>query len=227
MFKLDADPGGRSDPFMDAQQLLQEVLAGRAPPLRQLTVGEVHRMFELGVLRDGEAVELIHGVLVRKDRAATGDNTMIHGPRHAQAVMRLQRLDERFRSHGFHLRTQLPVTLSDTEEPEPDAVMVRGELGAYETRHPGGSDVAVVVEVADSSLAYDRTTKLQLYAAHGIPTYAILNLRDDVVELHARPDVASMRYLAREVLAVGDVWSIPIGADVITVEVASLVPPRP
>ena len=74
------------------------------------------------------------------------------------------------------LRAQLPVVLSRFQEPEPDIAILRGSIDHYFERHPRPSDILAIIEVTDHSLAYDRTTKLRLYAAAGIPRYRIVNI---------------------------------------------------
>jgi Uma2 family endonuclease len=78
------------------------------------------------------------------------------------------------------------VTLA-TSEPEPDAAVVRGGLRDYPDRHPGASDVILVVEVADASLERDQTLKKRIYAKAGIPVYWIVNLLERRLEVHRDP----------------------------------------
>jgi hypothetical protein len=93
----------------------------------------------------------------------------------------------------------------------------------YRGRHPGPNDIAAVIEVADSSLDFDRTTKHRLYAAAGIPIYWIANLIDNVVEVYERPNVANCKYDLHMDYKAGDViemslhrsTSIPIRVDAI------------
>ena len=77
---------------------------------------------------------------------------------------------------GWYVDAQEPITTSDSE-PEPDVVIVRGDTRQYLNRHPGAQDLALVVEVADTSLQRDRTSKKRLYARVGIPvTIATLGI---------------------------------------------------
>ena len=107
--------------------VLEQVVATHVPMVQRLNVPQFHRMLEQGILREGEPVELIDGLLIRKDRSDRGGDPMVHGPLHAFVITRLQRLGLRLGGLGCHLRCQLPVTLSDLLEPEPDAAIVRGE----------------------------------------------------------------------------------------------------
>ena len=72
--------------------LFDELRSGTAPPLMPITVDQFQLMIESGILHDGDPIELIDGLLVRKDRSARGENLMTHNPRHALLILRLQRL---------------------------------------------------------------------------------------------------------------------------------------
>ena len=82
-------------------------------------------------------------------------------------MQRLQRPFRKVEDWGYHLHSQLPVTLGATQEPEPDLAIVRGRPEDYVDHHPQAADIVAIMEVADSSLAYDRTTKLAIYAGAG------------------------------------------------------------
>ncbi len=116
--------------------------------IRPVTVPMYMRMVKTGILDEGEAVELINGVVVRKDRSAQGDDPMTVDPRHAYGVQRLERLDTLFRQHGCHLRGQKPIDLRPYNMPEPDAVIVVGDETRYLTRHPRAADILAVIEVS-------------------------------------------------------------------------------
>src|SRR5947208_7249188 len=156
--------------------MLALVVSGHAPPLEPLTIEQVEQMIKHGILQDGAPLELIDGLLVRKDRSARGEDPMTHNPAHAACLSRLLHALATIQTMGFHLRCQLPVALLPTRAPEPDLAIIRGAPEDYRGRHPGPNDIAAVFEVADSSLEFDRTTKLQLNAAEGISIYLILNL---------------------------------------------------
>jgi Uma2 family endonuclease len=83
--------------------------------------------------------------------------------------------------------------------PEPDVAVVPGRHTDYVRAHP--TTALLVVEVSDSSLAQDRLTKTAIYATAGVPEYWIVNLRDDVVEVHRAPDPSTRRYAERRVVA--------------------------
>ena len=184
--------------------VLEQVVASHAPRIQRFNVRQFHRMLQQGILREGEPIELIDGLLVRKDRGDQGGNPMTHGPRHALGIKRLQRLVERFNPFGCHLQIQLPVTLSDLFEPEPDGAVVRGTPEDFRDRLPGATDTLAVIEIADSSLDYDRTTKQQMYAQAGIPTYWIVNIPERTIEVYGSPLAAAGRYRQRTDFRAGD-----------------------
>lgn len=167
--------------------LLEEVVAGRAPSVLPITVDQYHQMIGLGILREGAPVELIDGVLVYKNRSDRGGSAMAHGPRHALGLKRLERFLRGVEAWGFHLHLQLPVTLDTLQELEPDLAVVRGRPEDYLSHHPRPEDVLAIMEVADTTLDYDRTTKQRLYAAARLAVYWIVNLVDNRVEVYEGP----------------------------------------
>lgn len=159
-----------------------------------LTVEQYHELIAAGQLAEGEPYELLCGLLVRKDRSAAGKDAMTVSHEHALAVTLLTGLDARLKRLGCHIRIQQPVTLPPYDEPEPDAVVVKGAATACAGRHPGPKDIACVFEVADSSLRRDRTVKLRIYADSGIGQYVILNLPDRLIEVYTEPLAGKGRY---------------------------------
>jgi Uma2 family endonuclease len=148
-----------------------------APPVRRFTVDEYHRMVETGILSENDRVELLDGWILEMSPI---------GPPHATSVGLLCAALAELMPPGWLVRAQAPVTLA-TGEPEPDVTIVRGGLRDYRDRHPGPSDVALVVEVADTSLEYDRRQKRIQYALSGIRTYWIINLLDRQLEVYREP----------------------------------------
>ena len=178
--------------------LLDEVRSGTALLLVPITVDQYQLMLDTGILHDGDPIELIDGLLVRKDRSARGENEMTHNPRHVLLLSRLQRvLTLPCQSAGFYLRIQVPVALTNINAPEPDIAVARGTEENYSDRHPGPADLPLVIEVADSSLSIDRSTKQRLYANAGIPQYWLVNLSESLVEVYEHPNPASGKYALR------------------------------
>jgi hypothetical protein len=145
-------------------------------PVRRFTVEEYHKLGEIGVLTKNDRVELIRGWIVPK--------MTIYPPRN-YAVTALTRLFILL-APDCAVRIQQPITTPDSE-PEPDAVIATGRRADYKSRQPTPSECAVVVEVSDSSLPEDQTTKLEMYAAAKVAVYWVVNLVDRRVEVYTQP----------------------------------------
>jgi hypothetical protein len=157
------------------------------PRIARLTVDQVHAMIKAGIVHEGAPIELIDGVLVHKDRSASGEDPMSIGKEHRLVVSLLAELDAELARRGCHMQTQNPLSLPPYDEPEPDGTILRGRPRAYTDRVPGAADAGSVIEVADSSLTYDRKTKLALYARASITQYVIVNLNGQCVEIYEQP----------------------------------------
>lgn len=137
---------------------------------------EYDRLVDLGVFQD-EPLELIGGQLVVAEP---------QGSYHASAITKIDYALRAVVPSGWIVRLQAPVSLDDESEPEPDLAVVSGRPGDYRDSHPARP--ALVVEVAESSLDYDRTRKGSLYARAAVPDYWIVNLVDGVVEVYRDPE---------------------------------------
>lgn len=209
--------------------LFHEIAAGQAPGPVIFTVEQFHKMLDEGIVADGDAVELIEGVVMAKDRGGQGDAALAHSKRHAVAVARIQRrLERRIGEANCHVRTQLPLTLSDTSEPEPDLAIVVGPDDAYLDSHPRAADALLVIEVADTSLTYDRKTKCKMYAGSGVAVYWIVNLVDDEIEVFESPRRKKRDYERSTRLRLGEMVPLSLDADrpPLSIAVAELIPPR-
>jgi Uma2 family endonuclease len=206
-------------------QQLRDMVEDRAMVL-PLTVRKYHQLIAAGVVPEGEPFELLNGYVIRKDRSAAGEDPMSVGPEHAWVIRELTDLNPRLRRFGSHMQIQLPLSLPPWNEPEPDAAIVIGNKDDYRVRHPGARDVLCVVEVADSSLHRDRTTKLRIYAAAGIGQYFIVNLPDRMVEVHARPIAGrAARYEQVELVKPGQSIEFPApGGNRLKIAVRRLLP---
>ncbi|MGB7157852.1 MAG: Uma2 family endonuclease [Tepidisphaeraceae bacterium] len=187
--------------------LIQDAAAGRARIIG-LTVAQYDYLIEHKLLDEDLTLELLDGLIVKKDRAATGGNPDMIGDRHRAAVMRLAALAGHFSPHGSYIQTQQPIRLPPWHEPEPDASIIRGDPMAS-IEKPWAADVLCVIEVADSSLARDLRTKLRAYAEAGIPQYVVVDLVHDVVLDHANPSGAA--YPAPKSLRRGDILRLSAG----------------
>jgi Uma2 family endonuclease len=142
------------------------------------TVWDYHRMTEAGVLTENSRVELIRGQII--DMAAIG------AP-HFRMVNRLTRLlVPLVGAHGI-VSVQNPVRLDDGSEPQPDVTILHPRMDEDDAGTPGPADVLLLIEVADTSLDFDRNVKAPLYAQSGIVEYWIVNLPDRIVEVHREP----------------------------------------
>jgi len=141
------------------------------------TVDTYQRLGELGVLRENDRVELIAGQVV--EMSPIGD-------RHASCVRRLIHLFSRSLRAAAILDVQNPVVLGEQDAPQPDVVLLKPRPDAY-PRHPRASDILLVIEVADTTLAYDREIKIPLYARAGIPEAWVVDLAADRIEVFEDP----------------------------------------
>jgi len=144
--------------------------------LKRFTVDEYHKMIQAGALDEEARFELLEGWVVYK---------VTKNPIHDMTVDLVHELLSD-RATGCRVRSQSAITTADSE-PEPDVVVAAGPAIRYKKKHPGPEDIALVVEVSDSSLARDRDEKLIIYARAGIPVYWIVNLQEQVVEVYSDP----------------------------------------
>ena len=147
-------------------------------PRHRFSVDDYYRMAESGILKEHDRVELIEGEIV--------EMTPI-GSRHAAVVDRLNRSLRMLPEERYLVRVQSPVRLDPHSEPQPDVSVLRARADDYETAHPGPEDVLLVIEVVDSSEAYDRGVKLRLYSRAGIPEVWLVVLSERTVEVFRRP----------------------------------------
>ncbi len=143
----------------------------------RLSVDRYHSMIKNGILTDEDPVELLEGWLVFK---------MPKNPPHRAATRIVRMAIENILPSGWYVDSQEPIALFDSE-PEPDVVVVRGDTRQYLDRHPGAEDIALVVEVSDTTLQRDRSLKKRIYARAGIPIYWIVNLLDRQIEEYTQP----------------------------------------
>lgn len=154
-------------------------MSAAIPPedLSRLTVAQYHDMIRAGILTEDEPVELLQGWLVKK---------MPKNPQHSVVTQLTREAIAALLPSDWYVDAQEPITTEDSE-PEPDVVVVRGSRRQFLNHHPGPIDVGLIVEVAESSLHYDRTAKKQLYATVGVPVYWIINLADRQIEVYSDP----------------------------------------
>ena len=149
-----------------------------APTRRRFTVAEYYAMGEAGILTEDDRVELLDGELIEMPPI---------GDRHAGSVDYFTEALPLALRRRANVRIQNPVRLDDGSEPLPDAMLLRRRDDFYRSRKPIPADVLLIIEVSDTSLAYDRGAKLAAYARAGIPEVWIANLPDGRVESYAEP----------------------------------------
>lgn len=148
------------------------------PSRHKLSVEDYHKLGEVGILTEDSRVELIEGELI--------DMAPIGGP-HMGVVNRLNRLLVLAVGNLGVVSVQNPVRLPPHSEPQPDFTILKLREGDAAFAVPGVEDVLLLVEVADSTLAYDRGTKLALYAKSGIAETWIVNLPSECIEVYREP----------------------------------------
>jgi Uma2 family endonuclease len=141
-----------------------------------MTRGRYDRLVDVGIFGPEDRVELLDGLLVAREP---------QGERHATVVGLVRAALEKAFGSGYHIREEKPIALDDQSEPEPDVVVVPGRLRDYLTAHP--SRPVLIVEVAETSLALDRLRKGGLYARARISDYWVVNLVDEILEVHRGP----------------------------------------
>jgi Uma2 family endonuclease len=144
---------------------------------RFFNVEEYYRMAEAGVLTPNDHVELIEGEII--------EMSPIGGP-HAACVRKLGALLARLLADSAILSIQNPVAINGYSEPQPDIAILKARDDFYST-HPTPDDVLVIIEVADTSVEYDRNVKMPLYARAAIPEAWLVNLPKGVIEIYTQP----------------------------------------
>jgi len=183
--------------------------------LYRMSVEKYEAMVASGVFSKLDRFELINGYLVKK---------MSEYPLHAVASTLLCEAFWKLVPPGFHLRLDKPLRIpTRSSEPEPDLVLARGVAQDFLKAHPEPKDVALLVEVADSSLRDDRTVMAQIYGAGGISVYWIVNLVDRQIEVHGTP--SSDGYRKREVFLENATVPVVIdGTQIGEIVVAAILP---
>ena len=150
-----------------------------APKLFCFSIEQYDRMVGSGILGKDDRVELIAGMVLEK---------MAKSPQHVVSVKKTLRELESLLPKGWHIAKEDPIRIPNRDsEPEPDLAVIKGEPEDYLDRNPGATDAGLVVEVAESSIDFDRNVKLSIYGRAAIPFYWIVNLADNQVEVYSEP----------------------------------------
>lgn len=145
---------------------------------RLFNVAEYHQMAKAGILTERDRVELITGEIIPMSPI---------GFRHAATVKRLNDLLGSRLGDRVIRGIQDPITLNDQSEPQPDIVLLRPRRDYYATRHPQPEDIYLLMEVADSSINFDREIKIPLYASAGIKEVWLIDLNENCLEVYRNP----------------------------------------
>ncbi|NMG11845.1 Uma2 family endonuclease [Brasilonema sp. UFV-L1] len=170
---------------------------------KRFTIDEYHRLISLGFLTQGDRIELIRGELIQMTAKGTP---------HTVCGSILYRQLDRLLGDQAVIRKQDPIILPNQSEPEPDIVIVRGKDEDYLAHHPYPQDILLIVEISDSTLPYDQTTKLRLYAEVGISDYWIVNLNAYQLERYSQPYQTiqgEFNYLSKQISLANHPVSIP------------------
>lgn len=147
-------------------------------PRRKFTVEEYHYFIEQGVFKPEERLELIEGELIEMSPI---------GKRHAGSVDFIADFLRKIISDNAIVRVQNPIVLDDFSEPQPDVCLLKRREDFYRQTDAVAKDALLVVEVADTTVKYDREVKFPRYAANGIGEAWLIDLENDRVEIHSEP----------------------------------------
>ena len=154
------------------------------------SVDEYYKMYELGLFT-GKRVELIKGEIFEMSPMLSP---------HATSIQLVSEILRGIYEKNFAIRIQMPINFGKISEPEPDVAVVAGAIRDFTDHHP--KSATLLVEVALTSVRFDRTTKLKLYAENGIEEYWIVNLKQRQLEVYRKPiiDRAAADYAERFVI---------------------------
>jgi len=161
----------------DGTELIDGVVVSGTRPYR-FSSDDYIRLGTEGILSRDDRVELVDGEIVEMSPI---------GPRHSKCVARLIELLTARRVRGAEVRVQDVLRLREGRTAHPDLGLYRLREGEFEDEQPTGRDALLVVEVADSSLLYDRTVKMDDYAAAGVQEYWVVDLRRNAVIVSRKP----------------------------------------
>ncbi len=170
---------------------------------RKITVEEYEVMHEAGVFKPDERLELINGEILKV--------APMNAP-HMAHVARLSRIFIETLGRKATVFTQLPVVINEESEPEPDISILRWRSDDYFSGKPSAQDVYAIIEVASTSLVYDRQVKLPLYARAGVPEVWIVKVQERELEVYRSPKGEA--YSESRVLKPSDVVSLLAFPDV-------------
>jgi len=155
---------------------------------RKFTTEQYHLMHEAGVFAEGDRLELINGEITEMSPI---------GRKHAACVARLTKVFELKLGDRTIIWSQNPIRLVDNSEPQPDLAILKLRSDFYEDSLPIPTDILLIIEVADSTLTYDRETKMPLYASAGIPEMWLFDLNRKIIEGYSQPSALGYKRMQR------------------------------
>lgn len=147
-------------------------------PIYRLNASQYHKITETNIIETDSRYELIEGLIYKM---------MPVGPKHVYIVKKIETILENCLKEKAVVFTQSPLKLSENNEPQPDVLVVKPPLERYQERLPTKDDVLLLIEVAHSTLVFDRSIKANIYAALGILEYWIINLQEMQIEVYRNP----------------------------------------
>ena len=144
----------------------------------RLNVSQYHQMSEAGIFSENDKVELINGEIIEMSPI---------GRRHTACVNRLNSVFSQLLGKKVIIAVQNPITLNNLSEPQPDIALLKPRADFYESGHPQPQDVFLLIEVADSSLEYDRDVKIPLYASSGITEVWLVDIYEQAIIVYRYP----------------------------------------
>lgn len=170
---------------------------------KKFTVGQYHQMIESGILTDQDHVELIQGEIIEMSPV---------GRHHAACVDRLTELLVLTLCRQALIRVQSPILLSDNSEPQPDISILQRREDFYHAGHPTPDNIFTLIEVSDSTIAFDRDVKVPIYAQEQIPEVWLVNLNDTQVECYRQ--LIANTYQQFQIFNLGETLNIQAFPDV-------------
>jgi Uma2 family endonuclease len=186
-------------------------------PVERLTVDEYQRILASGLLNSDRHIEFLEGVIVRRVRTSL---------RHDAAVEKLIEALKPLLPRGWTAKADCAIVTRDSQ-PEADVAVVADKLQDAESVIARAADAALVIEVADRSLPYDRRSKARIYARAAIPYYWVFNLLDSQMEVFNNPSgpVPMPGYQEQRIYRTDDKVSIVVGLDALgTIRVGDVLP---
>ncbi len=195
------------------QAVLTKAEVNGFPKLYEMTVEKYHQLIEAGIFSKSDKVELIEGRVVEMSPKGT---------RHAAAMRRINKIFSKYFAEKAVICIQDPILLNDKSEPEPDLVLAQLPDIRYMLHHPKPEDIYLVMEVSDSTLAYDRKELAPWLAQNGVLQFCLLNIRGRELEDYREPGVDG--YRAKRTYSEEESFSLATFPD-ISIRVSDLLPP--